>query len=284
MAAVRVAGDIANTAYAMSGTESITADADWRELLANPGDRDHTVQLYSDLGFLTSAVSHFAGTGLSRGEAVFFVATPEHGTAFVRRLAANGFDVQEARKRGQLTILDAAETLSKFMVNGVPDGKRFTPLIGGIIDRARARYPRVRAYGEMVNLLWQQGKLSPALQLEELWNELGRTRPFALHCAYAMDNFDRATHCCALHDVHHAHSHLIPVEHYGRFDTAVNRALSDVLGPTGALVLKSVLMSRQKSGSRMPGAQAAILGLSEMLPTAADAVLSRARRYYAAPA
>jgi hypothetical protein len=49
-------------------------------------------------------------------------------------------------------------------------------------------------------------------------------------------------------------------------------------------VLKSVLMARQRSGSHMPGAQAAILGLSEVLPTAADAVLLRARRYYGAPA
>ena len=61
------------------------------------------------------------------------------------------------------------------------------------------------------------------------------------------------------------------------------RALPGMVGPTEALVLKSVLVARQQSGSRMPDAQAAILGLSEMLPSAADAVLSRARRYYDSP-
>jgi hypothetical protein len=258
---------------------------DWRDTLANPGERDHSVQLYSDLEFLTRVVSHYAGTGLARGEAVLLVVTPGHRQAFTRQLAGDGYDVERCRERGQLTILDAAETLSRFMVNGTPDAGRFMPLIGGVIDRARAggRYPRVRAYGEMVNLLWEQGALPAALQLEALWNELGATRAFSLHCAYAMDNFALSTHCGALHGVHHAHSHLIPVEDYPRLDEAVDRALTDILGPAGAIVLKPLLIARQRTGARMPAAQAALQGLSELLPTAADAVLSRARRYYEAP-
>jgi DcmR-like sensory protein len=263
-------------------TAATTASGDWRDLLANPGERNHSVQLYSDLGFLTNTVGHYAGAGLARGEAVVFVATPEHRQAFVQRLSASGFDVERCRERGQLTLLDAAETLGRFMVNGSPDARLFMPVVGGILDRSRAggRYPRVRAYGEMVNLLWEKGELPGALRLEELWNQLGATQAFSLHCAYAMDNFDRGTHCGALHGVHHAHTHLIPVEDYPRLDEAVNHALADVLGPAAAIVLKSVLVARQRSGSRMPPAQAAILGLSELLPTAADAVLLRARRYY----
>jgi hypothetical protein len=262
-----------------------TPSGDWKALLESPGERDHTVQLYSDLGFLTNAVGYYAGSGLTRGDAVIFVATPEHRQAFSQRLTANGFDVERLQARGQLTILDAADTLSGFMVNGMPDAKRFIPLVGGVIEAARAggRYPKVRAYGEMVNLLWQKGELPAALRLEELWNELATTHAFSLHCAYAMDTFDREMHCEALHGVHHAHSHLIPVEHYQRFDDAVDRALADVLGPAEALVLKSVLIARQRSGSHMPASQAALLGLSEMLPRAADAVLLRARRYYGAP-
>jgi hypothetical protein len=262
----------------------ITPGADWRELLADPGERDHTVQLYSDLGFLTHAVGHYAGTGLARGDAVVVVATPDHRQAIVQRLAADGFEVDRLIESEQLTVLDAAETLSRCMVNGAPHAGRFMPLLGDTITRAAGRYPRVRAYGEMVNLLWEKGELPAALRLEELWNDLGATHTFSLHCAYAMDAFDRGTHCGALHGVHHAHSHLIPVEDYSRFDEAVNRALADVLGPAEAVVLKPVLVARHRSGAHMPAAQAAILGLTEVLPTAADAVLLRARRYYGAPA
>jgi hypothetical protein len=269
----------------MQCTASTTPGGDWRDLLAQPNEGDHSVQLYTDLGFLTQAVSHYAGAGLTSGDAVIFVATPKHRQAFAQRLAADGFDVDQLTRQGQLTILDAADTMSRFMVNGRPDAVRFIPLIGSVINVARAggRYPRVRAYGEMVNLLWEKGELPAALQLEELWNHLRTTHAFSLHCAYAMDVFDRGAHCAALHSLHHAHSHLIPVEDYTRFDEAINHALADVLGPAAAIVLRSVLVARQRSGSRMPAAQAAILGLSELLPTAADAVLSRARRYYGAP-
>jgi len=262
----------------------ITGNTDWREILANPGERDHTVQLYTDEGFLTNAVAHYAAAGLARGEGVIFVVTPEHRDAFQRRLVAEGLEVAALIERGQLTVLDAADTLSKFMTHGQPEARLFMPLVGGLIDGVAARFPRVRAYGEMVNLLWKDGDLPAALRLEELWNDLGRARPFSLHCAYAMDNFDRATHCCALQGVHHSHSHLIPVEDYARLDTALSRALSEVLGPTGALVMKSVLVTRHQSGSSMPASQAAMLGLSELLPTAADAVFERARRYYEAAA
>jgi hypothetical protein len=266
----------------MNTTEPVTADGDWRQILAEPGERAHTVQLYTELAFLTNAVTHYAGTGLARGEAVIFIAAPRHREAFLHQLTREGFEVELLRREGQLTVLDAAETLSRFMTGGRPDRTRFTPLIGEILDRAAARYPRVRAYGEMVNLLWEQGELDPALELEDLWNDLGSTRAFSLHCAYAIDNFDPSSHCCALKGVRHSHSHLIPVEDYGRLDVAVTRALADVLGPTEAIVLKSVLQARHRSGAQMPGAQAALLGLTEVLPSAAEAVLPRARRYYGA--
>ncbi|MGV3723760.1 MAG: MEDS domain-containing protein [Actinomycetota bacterium] len=264
----------------MNETSPITDNMEWRELLANPGEREHSVQLYSDVTFLTTAVSHFVGAALNRGEAAIVVAIPDHHDAIKRRLTVEGYDVPRARDRGQLMVLDATETLSDLMVNGAPDAKRFMPFIGGLIDQASAQHPRVRVYGEMVNLLWQQGAMAAALELEELWNELGKSRPFALHCAYALDNFDRATHCCAFHGVQCAHSHLIPVEDYGRLDSAVNRAFSDVLGPTESQILKSVLLDRRPAGAQMPRAQSALQGLSALLPNAADAVLARARKYY----
>ena len=62
----------------------------------------------------------------------------------------------------------------------------------------------VRAYGEMVNLLWRDGKAQQAIELEQLWNELASKYSFALLCAYATDSLDPADltgieRICAVH-------------------------------------------------------------------------------------
>jgi hypothetical protein len=255
-------------------------------LLANPGEHDHTVQLYSEVRFLSDVVSHYVGTGLWKGEAVILVVTPVHRDAFLQRLRTSGIDVERRQGIGQLTILDAAETLSQFMVSGSPDPRLFHPLIGGVIDLARVRggYPRVRAYGEMVNLLWEKGQLDAALRLEELWNELAATRSFSLHCAYAMDVFDPAAHCCsALHGVHHVHSHLIVAEDESRLEQSLSRAIEEVLGPGKAAELQAAMLMEEHSPGNATvaaGSHTLLLGLSALEAMTVEAILAQARRGY----
>jgi hypothetical protein len=246
----------------------------------------HSVQLYSELGFLTNAVSYYANMGLWKGEAVVFVATPDHREAFTRHLAASGIDVERRRAIGQLTVLDADEMLSQFMVNGMPDRARFLPLFGSVIDLARARggYPRLRAYGEMVDLLWQKGERAAAIRLEELWNELGATRSFSLHCAYAIDIFDPTNHCCSgLDDISRAHSHFIPAEHDTRFEHSVRQAVADVIGAADAPALVSRIVAAERTDSDMPAARAMLRSVAELAPETADAIFAQARRIYSPP-
>jgi hypothetical protein len=53
---------------------------------------------------------------------------------------------------------------------------QFAEVIGGLVDRVRVncqgQNPRVVAFGEMVSLLWEQGKPDAAIALERLWNDL----------------------------------------------------------------------------------------------------------------
>ena len=48
------------------------------------------------------------------------------------------------------------------------------------------RSVKVRAYGEMVDVLWQNANQSAAIALEEMWTDLGAVYPFDLLCGYAM--------------------------------------------------------------------------------------------------
>jgi hypothetical protein len=190
----------------------VSVQAPWKDLLAEPLARDHVVQLYRDERFLAEAVALFAGVGIGKADAVILVATPSHVAAIEKRLASEGFDLDGLKRWGQLTVLDAAATLSRFMVDGMPDETLFKSLIGDAIAKARqgGRYRRVRAYGEMVNLLWKDN-LPAATRLEELWNDVIQAQSISLFCAYGLDREGEAQKHFPV-DLRTLHSLLIPVE------------------------------------------------------------------------
>ena len=93
-------------------------------------------------------------------------------------------------------MLDAQRTLDLFMHHGMPDQERFEASVGKLIAEVlEGREDRVliRAYGEMVDVLWKEGKSEAAIRLEMLWNRLAQRYGFALLCGYSMGNFYKET-------------------------------------------------------------------------------------------
>jgi MEDS: MEthanogen/methylotroph, DcmR Sensory domain len=261
-----------------------TEHGDWDRLLAEAGPSDHVVQLYQDQDFLNRAVCRFAGAALANGEGVILVPTVRHWNAFRPRLIAEGIDVEAAQKRGQLTIVDADETLPRFMRNTMPDSPVFLGLAADVIARARGgnRYEKVRWWGEMVNILWERGDVAASMNLEDLFDQLAHKHDIAIFCSFLMDNFDGEIHTRMLPRLGENHSHLIPVEDYARLERAVADALRDTVGPDEARVLESELLSRYPATYNMPRAQAMLLALRQVLPTVSDSVLQRSGKLYAA--
>jgi hypothetical protein len=258
--------------------------ADWDRLLADAGPSDHVVQLYQDQDFLNRAVCRFAGAALANGEGVILVPTVKHWNAFRPRLIAEGIDVEAAQKRGQLTIVDADETLPRFMRGAMPDSPVFLGLAADVIARARggSRYEKVRWWGEMVNILWERGDVAASMNLEDLFDQLAHKHDIAIFCSFLMDNFDGEIHTRMLPRLGENHSHLIPVEDYARLERAVADALRDTVGPDEARVLESDLLFRYPAKFSMPRAQALLLALRQVLPTVSDSVLERCGKLYSA--
>ncbi|MEW6543016.1 MAG: PAS domain S-box protein [Nitrospirota bacterium] len=176
----------------------------------------HFVQFYEDRAFLVGAVSQFIGAGLEAGQAGIVIATPACRESLAERLEARGLDLAAAIERGQYVALDAAETLATLMADGGPDETRFVEVVGSVVARAECRHPRVRAFGEMVALLWAEGKPEAALRLEEFWNRLGKRHSFSLFCAYPMSAFGREADSGPFREVCQAHAHVVPAESYTR--------------------------------------------------------------------
>jgi hypothetical protein len=254
----------------------------WRPLLRTPHPCDHLIQLYTDEDFLARAVAEFVGGGLGSGEAGVIVATPPHVELFKGALATQ-VDVASMVARQQLVFVDAESCLARFMAGGMPDRTAFFAVIDEMLHPVRdAGRGRVRVFGEMVDLLWNDNP--PAtVALEALWNEVLNDPRLCLLCAYRIDNFDCHAHRGVLHQVSRSHSHLIPAEDYDRLDHAVDRAYRDVFGPGGDPgSLRALLVARHSARTIMPPAQAALEVLRGLNDTLADAVLERARHHYAA--
>ena len=177
---------------------------------------DHHVQFYESDEFLYGAVADFLGAGLNAGESVVIVATDRHREGFCRALERSGFDLERARRTGRVTLLDARETLSRFMVDGRPDWNLFQTVLRSALEESRSaaasQLPQVRIFGEMVDLLWRDGNAPAAIALEEMWNELARTHSFSLLCAYVMGQFYKESDTAQLRQICRAHRHVSPAE------------------------------------------------------------------------
>lgn len=257
----------------------------WGGLLASAGPRDHIVQLYQDQQFLNRAVCRFAAAAIANGEGVILVPTAAHWEAFRPRLEAEGVDITGSQERGQLTVVDADELLPQFVRNAMPDAPVFLGLAGEVIAKARGngRYPKVRWWGEMVNVLWERGDVAASMDLEDRFDHLAHEHEIAIFCSFVMDNFNGEVHSRMLPRLGQNHSHLIPVEDYARLERAVADALRDTVGADEARILEQQLLSRYAAPFQMPRSQALLLALRDTLPRIADSVLTRSRTLYHAP-
>ncbi len=188
----------------------------------------HGVQFYSDHDFLVDTVSRFLGTALGAGNSTVLVSTEEHRKSIERRLQDWGIALDTAADRGRYFFLDAADTLSLIMVDETPDPIRFAEVVGGILRLAESgisgKHGGVAVFGEMVALLWEQGKTEAAIRLERLWNDLARTHRFSLRCAYPLQGFDKAEHAAEFTKICAEHCEVIPAESYTTLGTNDERS------------------------------------------------------------
>jgi hypothetical protein len=251
----------------------------WHALLEDPSGGDHIAQTYQDEAFLLEALSVYVRAGLQRGEGVVLILRKAHWMTLVAEIEASGISLPEAVESGQLRSFDAEETLAGLMKGGVPDHNAFRQMVGSVLGAMRRRYFRIRAFGEMVDLLWRDGHREAAIALEQLWNELSHTGPFALLCGYHVDTLDRASYGTAFQGVCRSHTHLIPARDYRRLDDAVSQASRELLDQPTVMMLES-LAKKHRPHAEMPTGQAIIHWLSLNMPRTADKVLARTRALY----
>jgi hypothetical protein len=246
--------------------------ASWQELLTAPGAGSHIVQIYDRDDFVACGVALFAAEGLRRGEAVLLTGTQEHVRAIRREMAAKGAEPDAAIRRGQLALLDVHDALRQ----GIPDDK---------LARARSdeRFAGVRWWGEMTNVLYQQGEQRAAVALEDLGSAAAAKHGATVFCSFLCDRFDAAGYDGVLKDMCCKHTHVIPAEDYVRHRLAVNRAIAEVVGEIRGPLLQS-LLSWKGLACELPSSQAILFWIRDSMPERFHEVLQRVKAYQHEPA
>ena len=174
------------------------------DLRGGPGR--HAVLFYSDGDELAGQVSEFLLEAIRAGGVAVVIATPAHRESIAATLAGAGIDVAAHQAAGLYVALDAFETMDRFMVADWPNAASFWQVISPIIARAAEARAPVHVFGEMVALLWGFGRVSAAIEVEAMWNELAAQYSFSLLCSYPADSVRGDQHQDALAEVCRVHA------------------------------------------------------------------------------
>jgi len=254
----------------------------WKKLLERPESRSHLVQLYqADEQALATNVGKYLWEGYKNGDGLLVITSPQNRDAFRAELEKLGADLKTIVQAGQLVFFDAQETLSRFMIDGQPDWALFQDVVGSAMRKVRSQtqFAGLRAYGEMVGILWKAREFAAAIRLEQFWNKLLTRSSFSLFCGYAIDVFGKDFQIASLDALLCAHTHLVPATD-GNLETAINRAMDEILGPSARDLKLLIKANFRPAWAIMPFGEAMALWLRNNLPKQADNILESARQHY----
>jgi hypothetical protein len=172
-------------------------------------DRGHVVQFYGHEEELADRVAGYLLGALQHDGVAVVIATAAHRRAFERRLTRAGVDLAAAARAGTYRTLDAGDTVRALTTGGQLDRGAFDRVIGSLIADAGQGERPVRAYGEMVALLWDAGLVNDAVQLEQMWGSLGLTHSFSLFCSYPARSVTGDGHLEAFAEVCRLHGSVV---------------------------------------------------------------------------
>jgi signal transduction histidine kinase len=199
------------------------------EQSTKPGEQsreEHFVQFYESENFLIDSITGFVSLGFDSGDTVFVLATASNLNSLRERLLEQKIDIEQLEAVGRFVALDAEKVHADLTVDGVLCRERFNQFFGSLLSQARDAHRPIRVFGELVAVLWAQGKYATAIQVEELWNGLKSQTPFSLFCAYPLQGFAGEDLSGPLKQICLTHSRIIPAESYSSLDTLDAKLLS----------------------------------------------------------
>jgi hypothetical protein len=256
------------------------------DVISRAEPHSHFVQFYrADEPSLNRNVGSFLWDALLRGDGLVVIASEVRREGLADHLGRLGADIALARRERQLVMLDAQETLGRFMVDGKPDRELFQETVAEALRlvEPRASHAGISLYGEMVGVLWAAGKTAEAILLEQYWNYTLHSIPgLRLFCGYPIDVFHREFAGSEVRDVLCTHSELVSAGPNGDIAEAVGVGIDEVLGGRAGEIRLAMRENGDTADLALPAGESAILWLRQNAPEEAEGILECARSHYEA--
>jgi len=255
----------------------------WERVIEQPQPHGHLVQIYDQRredSLIRNATRYFA-EGLRKGEGLLVIARARQHEAFRKQTEG----CEQAIREGRAAFFDSREMLGRLITGGRLEWSRFESVVGTALETVRPRGddpPGVRAYGDIVDILWNARQYSVAIRLEQFWNKLRTRSRLSLFCGYSMDIFAADLHLLPLDGVLSSHSHLVPAESDAALEIAIDRAMEEVLGGEAATLRPLIRASCRPCWAVMPTGNRVALWRRKNLPGRSEEILRLAQRHYQA--
>lgn len=223
-------------------------------VLTNPLAGSHLVKVCRDPEIKLEAVAHYVTEGLRNGEAVTVIARSRLRKSLKDYMGTLDFDTQSLLDQGQIKFFDAEFLLSSISLENEIDAEAFKKFIETPMSTIKSKYGKLRIYGEMVDILWQNDAHEMAIQLEDLWNDLFKTFEFSLLCTYSLNHIDPDAYEESLERICRCHTHHIPLENSGSFLPTGSAAVLDSFGLAWKQVVEKLTAVNDDNVARMPPA------------------------------
>ncbi len=209
-----------------------------------PETGNHIVQVCQDETSQAEMLTQYVMEGLENSEGIVIIARPALRKAVISKMKEIDLDAQVLKSEGKIKFFDAEFLLSGFLIDGVLDEQAFQQFVASPVLAMQLKYGKVRAFGEMVDVLWKDAQQDLAIELEGWWGELCDKHSFMLLCTYLLDSLDPNNYENSLERICKCHTHLLPIN---AFNPVANLAVLEFFGSAWSTVVNKIKQSNNIS-------------------------------------
>ncbi len=211
---------------------------------------NHIVQVCQDESSQAEMLTQYVMEGLENSEGVVIIARPALRKAVISKMNGIDLDAQVLKSEGKIKFFDAEFLLSGILIDGVLDKQAFQQFVASPVLAMQLKFGKVRAFGEMVDVLWKHAQQDLAIELEGWWGELCDKHGFMLLCTYLLNSLDPNNYENSLERICKCHTPSLPIN---AFNPVANGAVLELFGSAWSNVVNKIKESNNIP-SHMPNA------------------------------